>query len=619
MAYERILPFVVVATFVVIVGVGTIAGQSAPDCSAVSYEGSGTSDNPYEVSNVDELQCIEEQGIDAHYHQTDDIDASATEDWNPEDEFTESTFGAFFFQEGDTYNLSRTPVDEIITSEAEVELIDSEEGTLELKENLTTFGTQANVGVDSLSSEGVQPMSEDDEFPVVNITYRSQNEFETGFEPIGAEENGVVVKEFSGEYDGDGHTVEGLSIDRVTDTGVGLFSSVEDGEVRNVLVQDAVVSGDISIGAIAGVNKGKVYGSVVSGKIEGGEEDAPLGEGPIITGGVIGENEGIVDNVSSHAAVGVGATAGGLVGENTGEVIDSEASGDVKASRFTEGGGLVGNNSGTIERSEARGDVSGGQGARAGGLVGENEGVINESTASGNVSTVGEGITVDYAGGLVGSDSGGEITNSYASGNVSGDSRVGGLVGEMGAADGGVSILSKSYASSDVDEDADEFGGIVAELGFGLQDNETEIIVEESYWEGEATGVEQAVGDDDPGLRGETEVIDVGGLDTSVMQGVSAESAMSAFDFTSTWETVPGDYPILAWETGDESGDGDSGEFTSPTDGVSDKLWTEVTGDGTLTLGDLGTAIQEYQGNGQVNGVDISLGDLGSLIQEYQG
>jgi hypothetical protein len=57
---------------------------------------------------------------------------------------------------------------------------------------------------------------------------------------------------------------------------------------------------------------------------------------------------------------------------------------------------------------------------------------------------------------------------------------------------------------------------------------------------------------------------------------------------------------------------------SSPVEGVSDELWTEVTRDGTLSLGDLGTAIQEYRGNGQVNGVDISLGDLGSLIQEYQ-
>jgi hypothetical protein len=58
--------------------------------------------------------------------------------------------------------------------------------------------------------------------------------------------------------------------------------------------------------------------------------------------------------------------------------------------------------------------------------------------------------------------------------------------------------------------------------------------------------------------------------------------------------------------------------YTSPVDGVSDELWTEVTGDGNLELGDLGTAIQEYQANGEINGVTIELGDLGSLIQHYQ-
>jgi hypothetical protein len=58
--------------------------------------------------------------------------------------------------------------------------------------------------------------------------------------------------------------------------------------------------------------------------------------------------------------------------------------------------------------------------------------------------------------------------------------------------------------------------------------------------------------------------------------------------------------------------------FTSPIDGVSDEFWTEVTGDGTLKLGELGTAIQEYQDNGEINGVTIELSNLGSLIQYYQ-
>jgi len=32
------------------------------------------------------------------------------------------------------------------------------------------------------------------------------------------------------------------------------------------------------------------------------------------------------------------------------------------------------------------------------------------------------------------------------------------------------------------------------------------------------------------------------------MQGSSASSNMSGFDFTSTWSTVTGDYPELQWQ-----------------------------------------------------------------------
>ena len=51
---------------------------------------------------------------------------------------------------------------------------------------------------------------------------------------------------------------------------------------------------------------------------------------------------------------------------------------------------------------------------------------------------------------------------------------------------------------------------------------------------------------------------------------------------------------------------GSDGNVTSsPVTGVSDELWMAVTGDGTLSLGDLGTAIQGYQANGEVNGVEL--------------
>ena len=81
-------------------------------------------------------------------------------------------------------------------------------------------------------------------------------------------------------------------------------------------------------------------------------------------------------------------------------------------------GGLVGyNNDGTITNSYATGDVSGSSSdySYAGGLVGCNYyGTITNCYATGDVSS-----SSSYAGGLVGSNNDGTITNSYATGDVS--------------------------------------------------------------------------------------------------------------------------------------------------------------------------------------------------------
>ncbi|MCT7604754.1 YDG domain-containing protein, partial [Aliarcobacter butzleri] len=111
-------------------------------------------------------------------------------------------------------------------------------------------------------------------------------------------------------------------------------------------------------------------------------------------------------------------------------------------------GGLVGYNSnGTISNSYASGSVNGYLGV--GGLVGFNSnGTISDSYASGSVSGHSGGRS--YVGGLVGYNANsGTITNSYATGTVSGDSGgdsyVGGLVGEN------VGTITNSYATGTVD------------------------------------------------------------------------------------------------------------------------------------------------------------------------
>ena len=66
----------------------------------------------------------------------------------------------------------------------------------------------------------------------------------------------------------------------------------------------------------------------------------------------------------------------------------------------------------------------------AGGLVGANYGgIISNCYATGNVTAI---CYRSYAGGLVGYDYGGSITNCYATGNVDALSNAGGLIGDQG-------------------------------------------------------------------------------------------------------------------------------------------------------------------------------------------
>ena len=53
---------------------------SNPDCSQITYNGSGTETEPYEVASLDHLQCIED-GSSAIYSITENINASETSDW----------------------------------------------------------------------------------------------------------------------------------------------------------------------------------------------------------------------------------------------------------------------------------------------------------------------------------------------------------------------------------------------------------------------------------------------------------------------------------------------------------------------------------------------------------
>ncbi|MCD8100936.1 MAG: hypothetical protein LUE06_10295, partial [Oscillospiraceae bacterium] len=73
---------------------------------------------------------------------------------------------------------------------------------------------------------------------------------------------------YSGTFDGDGHTVEGLYINTTSDY-QGLFGFVYDGTVQNVTVSGSVTGNNYVGGVVAGNCGGKITNCSSSGSVPG--------------------------------------------------------------------------------------------------------------------------------------------------------------------------------------------------------------------------------------------------------------------------------------------------------------------------------------------------------------
>ncbi len=282
------------------------------------------------------------------------------------------------------------------------------------------------------------------------------------------------ILSFKGLFDGLGHTIDNLTINRPTTDYVGLFGSVSDGAgeaaVRNLGVTNANITGQNNVGILAGYFGSNVttennYASNVysSGSVTGVSN----------VGGLIGSllnysgntTSGLFNAHSSASVVGTAAVTptGGLVGlATTSRIINSYATGTVQATNAA--GGLVGNNTGSqISQSYASGNVIGvvngaTESDNLGGLVGYNTssgvvyGTITDSYATGKVTATANGTST---GGLVGQNNvNNSITRSYASGKVTGGdaTKTGGLVGDNAG------NVTDSYWDSDTTTQAAAFG-----------------------------------------------------------------------------------------------------------------------------------------------------------------
>lgn len=236
-----------------------------------------------------------------------------------------------------------------------------------------------------------------------------------GFKPIGD-----ATTPFSGVFDGLGHTISGLTINRPGENYVGLFGLTETGSnIRNVGLVQSSVTGYESVGGLVGTSESIINNTYATGSVVG----------TYVIGGLVGGNGGSINNSHSTTTVNGYNVVGGLVGMNKNTITNSYATGAVTGTRQYVGG-LVGLNNngtlnkiGTIDNAYATGAVVGY--FSVGGLVGFNFGVgiIRNAYATGAV-------TGEYAiGGLVGNNYLATINNSYATGAVTGNRQFGGLVG----------------------------------------------------------------------------------------------------------------------------------------------------------------------------------------------
>ncbi len=255
---------------------------------------------------------------------------------------------------------------------------------------------------------------------------------------------GLSATEFTGSYNGQGHTITNLTVDHSSSNKnfVGLFGFITDVTIKNLGLINVTVTGQTAIGGLVGYAEGNslIEDCYVTGSVTSSSEDNTSRD----VGGLIGTtfNSVIINNcysecsVSSDGEYGVGGFIGRSVPlasitncYSTGNVTDNGSS-----STYSYWGGFVGYSSGgSISNCFATGDVLGSNssGSSAGGFVGYNYGGnIELCHATGNVSNAAN------VGGFVGTNlSSSTVTStiyrSYSSGDVSASGNVGGFIGNL--------------------------------------------------------------------------------------------------------------------------------------------------------------------------------------------
>lgn len=129
-----------------------------------------------------------------------------------------------------------------------------------------------------------------------------------GFMPIGSD---PVNNVFAGAFDGLGHSISNLTINRPTTDYVGLFgATAAASSIRNVGLVGGSVSGNNNVGGLVGINAGTVGTSYAGGRVSGTST----------AGGLVASNSGTVSNSFWDTQTSGQSTSAGGTGMSTADM-----------------------------------------------------------------------------------------------------------------------------------------------------------------------------------------------------------------------------------------------------------------------------------------------------------
>ncbi len=260
-----------------------------------------------------------------------------------------------------------------------------------------------------------------------------------GFEAIGDSE----VHPFEGIFKGNDNTIKNLLISVNGEEKIfsGLFGNNK-GTISNlkisgnITLDENVENKEIYIGMLIAKNEGLIQASTVEGNINAISQNK---NNTIKVGGITAENTGKIVDTASNVNITASQLKAGISAKNlvvdhiedSGEIINCTNNGNIKedtASEHYTAGIVADNQGGNITSCTNNGEITG---KNVGGIAGKTTGYIVACQNTGNISNVKvDSDNTETAGGIAGILDISKIENCKNTGNISGLTNVGGIVGE---------------------------------------------------------------------------------------------------------------------------------------------------------------------------------------------